>query len=212
MGFEPAFFEPWLYSDSKDKLIDAPEGDSILDWLPAPPIELDDAFKWLEERPKQVDGPSDGEFAEKLPALYAKAEELRLTLPDSFATFFKRSELLLRLRSSSGSYFAFGDALEPVANTPSLHFFPFLFDSQHSSFWYLVLNHHGGHCVATWGNLRGAGPKDAAAREQSDIPPDYYAPSFREAIYRYHMENEIFFLRDMEGKPLTQEMLDFLNG
>lgn len=209
MGIKPEFFQSWIFSDEKG-IWDAPAGDSILDWIPLSKVELDRDFEWLEKEPAHVEGPYEYDFEGKLPHLATKAEELRLTLPTSFFSFFQNKALLLRFRPSSHNHFAFGDALEPVADTPNLHFFPFLFDGQYSNFWYLVMNHEGEHCVATWGNLRGAGPADAAARDQTDVPPDYYAPSFREAIYRYFMEVEISHRRNVEGKPLTDAMLTFL--
>lgn len=211
MAFEASFFKSWVFADQQGKLIKNPEGDSILDRVLVPMEDLDDEFEWLKRHPIWIEGEYKYDFESRLKKLEEEAGRLGLSIPHSFSTFFQNTEFLRRLRSPANNRFVFGQAPEALENSPDLFLFPFLFDSQDSNFWYLVLNKAGGHCVATWANLRGNGSAPHA-RSQTDSPPRYTAPSFREFIYHYRMENEICFHMEIDGKPLTEEMREYLEG
>ena len=184
------------------------------EFLPPVQISLDDNFEWLQSQPIKKDAlTSQGNPLDEFLKI---SQKVRLTLPASLTTFVKREELHQRIRSNTCC-----DIIAcSYSKTNYGYLIPFLSDSQGCVYWHIHLNDHNQYFIAAslneYGFLNGAGKPyfdEQIDLEKADIW--YCAPTLSEFMYRFWIENEIWFT--LEGKhplmPIEQAYFDdFLNA
>ena len=171
--------------------------------LPLPPIErvLDDALAWLREQPV-VPGSLVDDAASSEPTRFASEPELNALLagrgvhvPVSFATFVGDPDLRRRIRSCTACYLDLGDVAVPAPGGWLIHF---LSDQQWVLQWLLFVGDDGSEAVLATETPYGfAGESPPEFRmdsdPQSELPTLICAESFNEFVYRFWIENELWF-------------------
>jgi hypothetical protein len=187
-----------------------------------PPIEreLDEALGWLREQeivPESLSanlaspGPTREATADELMTLIADA---RLHVPSSFATFVSDPELRERVRSCTACYLDLADFVVPAQRGSLLHF---LSDQQWVLHWLLYVGEDGSEAVIATDTPYGfelEAPGTFAGEPDVDGEPTAIvcAESFNEFLYRFWIENEIWFaLADPNDKQsLTEEQRRYI--
>jgi hypothetical protein len=181
------------------------------DLLPPIRVDLDDEFNWLKNQPEYLNKEDwTFDFDNQLIKLIEEAKSKELLIPKSFINFLRKENLIRSIRSNTDCYFELGDFIEEIPNT-GLHFIHFLSDSQYCGFWYLCLDKEGNHKVVTSGNLYGH--KGEVYEEFRDVDDEIgylCASSFSEFIYRFWVENEIWYKIYLKEK-LNQVEQDYCN-
>lgn len=198
------YFQPFFYSSPGEKVL--PTESSLWNFTPQAAESLDDQFSWMIDLP--VQSTYTFKQGQELERIQSQLKDLGLQLPVSFEPFF-RQEFPNRIRSSTDDRFDLIGHPEELENSGGLVFLPFIYDSQFSNFYYLVWNKDGNHCVVRWGNLIGF-PDDQLS-DRTEVGPEFFSFSFREAVYRYWMDNEIWFRTERNGKPLTEKQKEYLD-
>ncbi|MBD2327229.1 hypothetical protein [Alkalinema sp. FACHB-956] len=136
-----------------------------------------------------------------------KASELGLRLPPAWVQFLKSAELFCRIRSVTCCYFELGESFIPfpVEQTgENGYLMLFLSDSQSCILWYLYINPAGEHCIISSNRRLYPGIFEDEQTEKENLGEDwdeewdaihfhFCASSFEEFIYRFWVENEIWF-------------------
>jgi hypothetical protein len=173
--------------------------------LPPIPHELDDDLGWLSAHPS-VAGGLEGD-----PVRPATAEQLRrllggraIPLPASFRTFIESPQPRRRVRSCTGCYLDLADFVVPVAGGGWL--VHFLSDSQWVLHWLLYVDDSREGVLVTEAPV-GFEVEDETIRSFDPASDDgaVCATSFSEFIYRFWIENAIWFALVEKDKPLTDE-------
>lgn len=207
----------WIFSDIEG-IRDAEESGTyfLFDYnkLPPIPIELDDEFNWIKSYPEWIDEDDKGcNFEGQLDALNKEAKEKGLTIPNSFNKFICNIELIRRIRSNTDCYFELGNTIEEIPNTNGLYFIHFLSDSQYCVFWYLCIDKEGNNCVVTSANLYGHTEEEYESFRHNDNEIGYFcAKSFKDFIFRFWIENEIWHKEVYDKEELNEiekEYADF---
>ncbi len=196
--------------------------------LPPIPIFLDDDCEWLMEHgtPHNDDGLNHYDSASSLlpPAKVLElARGSNIELPRSFCRFINTPELQSRVRSCTLCYLDPGErVLETVGSVPG-HLIHFLSDSQSCAHWYLHILPSGASAVLESPDLYCYSIENS---EWIDNPASrldcldlagsefvYCAPTFSEFLYRFWIENEIWFALKVEGcrRPLNSLELDYVS-
>ena len=181
---------------------------------PLPEDQFKGDFQWLESQPAREDkvkywkeyvefmlrsGPS------KLTVLKSDAEKLGLSIPQSFIAFMGSAELVGRIRSVTSCHFELSNRIAPNPEGDG-YFIHFLSDSQDCLFWNLFIKQSGEHSVvATWqcfcdkdGGHDDEYDDDFDLEDEDELVDEsdaflFCAPSFEAFIYRYWLENEIWY-------------------
>lgn len=184
--------------------------------LPLIPIGLDDDCEWLRTHGlvhaqgglNQYERDIQPSFVEEL------ALRAHIQLPKSFRLFMTHPELQSRVRSCTDCYLDPGERIvETIGSIPG-HLVHFLSDSQSCSHWYLhiLLGPRSDSAVLVSPDLYGLKVENSDWIENpschleridlSRVEFAYCAPSFSEFLYRFWIENEIWFaLRDKRKPP-----------
>lgn len=168
------------------------------DKLPPIEIELDDEFNWLKPYPEHLNEKDWAyDFREQLEILQKDANSKGLLIPKSFIEFMSRGNLLRKIRSNTNSYFELGDYIAEIPNTNGLYLLHFLSDSQYCRLWYLCLDKEGNSCILTsykvYGHTKGS-HENYEDDDENEYGIDYFcSPTFKDFIYRFWIENEIWF-------------------
>ena len=192
---------------------------SLFPYDDLPPIdqELDDDFHWLKSQPRRkgslIEGcHNDGSQSDlsKLPKI---ASEFDIKLPRSFKVFMASLLLHKRIRSCTDCYLDVADRAIKTAGTIDGHLIHFLSDSQWVLHWYIHIDSSGDHFVAVSSNAYGFAPEDPdedpialQRKNEVDLQEEeiwFCAPTFNEFIYRFWLENEIWFALELDDRPLT---------
>jgi hypothetical protein len=183
------------------------------DELPPLPESPDEEFRWLERRPPREEWSLRGDESELQRRLgeIERASEVRL--PRAFLTFFRSPELQSRIRSGTACYLQLPDHLVATVGSEYGHLIHFLSDQQWCLHWYLHINSGGEECILCSPNPYGfdpseAGTDDETAQGSRPIDPAeeqivFCAPSFSDFIYRFWIENEIWFTLT-DNMPLNE--------
>ena len=191
-----------------------------LENVPAIPIKLDEALDWL--RAYGTPRPGRGldhldEYARPLHPVAATkfARQAGISLPTSFSCFMTSAELQSRIRSCTDCYLDPGErAVETVGSLPG-HLFHFLSDSQSCAHWYLHVLASGRSAVLESEDLYGYLMENsdwienpACRLERIDVSTlnfNFCAHSFEEFLFRFWIENEIWYALNWEEdrRPLT---------
>lgn len=180
-----------------------------------PPItEPDETLSWLEPLGETIDQRMEvyrnpRAARGKLGELVRAAGTLGLSLPDAFLRLMISGELQDRIPSCTACTFQLGDRILRCPGSSEGYIVSFLHDQQDCVIWYLYLTRAGEHCVLAFpGDLESF--VDAAAEGQEvDMQAvvgaiRVCAPTFAAFIYRFWLENDIWFKLSGDDKtPLT---------
>jgi hypothetical protein len=185
---------------------------SLFSYESLPPIRetLDPEYQWLRSQPVKErslagGGYSSGEKPD-LGKLSAIAAQLDAVVPGSFTTFIASTELHERIRSCTDCYLDVADYAVRTKGTVEGYLIHFLSDSQWCVHWYLHVDHCGNDFVVA--SLDAYGFAAIATHESVEIDLAreavwFCTPTFMEFIYRFWLENEIWFALAMSGRALT---------
>lgn len=182
-----------------------------LDWLG--PLE-DEAAEMME-----VHHASDealGRLKSDVVKIAAEAQQLGLTLPAAFLRLMGSRELQDRIPSCTACYFALADKILPCPGSEDSYIIRFLNDQQDVLMWYLYLTPQGEACVLVSPILL---DEFAGAEHASNLTEEWRkailantrvcAPSFEAFLYRFWLENTIWFSLNGEG-ALTEAQRRYL--
>lgn len=196
-----------------------------LDELPPIPIELDDDCAWLMSHgtPYSHGGLNLYERNIQPATVQHLALGARLGLPPSFQRFMNSPQLQSRVRSCTDCYLDPGERIvETVGSIPG-HLVHFLSDSQSCAHWYLHILPNGVTAVLESPDLycyqieHSDWIENPACRlERIDLNGlvfVYCAPSFSDFLYRFWIENEIWYALEDEAsrRPLKKLELGYVN-
>jgi hypothetical protein len=178
-----------------------------------PPIEesLDDELRWLLDRPA-VPPPTLADANEGLPR--PTIDDLRrvageIDLPPSFAAFFASPEPGTRIRSRNDCYLDVGDFALPVTGGGTL--VHFLADPQGVLRWLVYVGPDGSESVVVTDIplCFDLGDDDLRVFDPRTTRAFVCADSFSEFLYRFWIENEIWFrlAGPDANRTLTEEQL-----
>jgi hypothetical protein len=187
--------------------------------LPPIPNALDDDFEWLLSQPirersffKDIYYEQYRSDIDKLTNMIAQTN---VKLPSSFMAFMKSEELHKRVRSCTDCGLQIADHVVEAQSSPNGYLFHFLSDSQWIGHWYLYADSCGNHFIATSLTPYGfAFDDEEKNKEKIDLEQEdiwFCAPNFNEFIYRFWLENEIWYGLAWDKRPLTlteQEYVD----
>jgi hypothetical protein len=197
---------------------------SLFSYEELPPIQaaLDDDFRWLKSEPVRQRAMAESGYADgskpglgKLPEIIA---QLDVKPPQSFMIFMGSVELHKRLRSCTDCYF---DVADHASKTKTGFLIHFMSDSQWCVHWYIHVGYSGEHYVAASLNVYGFALVDADADSDKADQPDeidveseeiwFCSPTFKEFIYRFWLENEIWYALVWDKRPLAQLEQAYVN-
>jgi hypothetical protein len=184
---------------------------SLFSYEDLPPVvgKPDNNFEWLKAQP--VKDPSlfescypDGSRPD-LNKLTSIAAQAGISLPESFATFINSTELHKRVRSCTDCYLDVADYAVKIKGSIEGYLIHFLSDSQWVGHWYIHIDLLGNHFIVTSLNAYGfdKGDTDTNKIDMQDEDIWFCASSFTEFIYRFWLENEIWFALAVDKRPLT---------
>jgi hypothetical protein len=177
-------------------------------------------WDWLASHPPQrewslsANSYPDGSRAD-LSRLRSLIGQVPFALPLEFVTFFEAPSLHSRIRSCTACMLELSDF--PVCTTapPDGVIVQFLVDQQGVLRWYLFADPQGNQAVLASGEAYGLnyGPDETPRTEVNLFIEDFWlcAPSFSEFIYRFWLENEVWFALAEGRQPTTPQQRDYLN-
>ncbi|NUM45255.1 MAG: hypothetical protein HUU38_11170 [Anaerolineales bacterium] len=176
-------------------------------WLLNPQTGPDDRLRAIMDIHKQV--PS-GKIEEKLHRLLAEAPTLGLTLPDSFVRFMGSPALHDEIPSCTACYF---DLPEKIVKSPvgDGYIIRFLNDQQDVLLWYLYLTPDGDHFVFVSNIFFDDADLSEVPEERILGALAYCAPDFETFLYRYWLENTIWFSVNEQSGKLTDTQKKYLS-
>lgn len=195
-----------------------PHVSESLDWLD-PLDQRTDARMAIHRNPPEARG--------EVAKIATSAAQLGLTLPASFVQLMVNPALQNRIPSCTACYFKLSDEILPYPDVQGGHITRFLNDQQDVLLWYLYFSPEGAHKVlVTTYDLDKMARRAKADRERTDAPqPDQLTAqdrqyirrntwiceqSFAEFIYRWWLENTLWFKLD-EGRKLTADEQKYLD-
>lgn len=198
---------------------------SRLDDLPLVPIVLDDECAWLINHGTAYSRGGLNQYERNIQPAFIEelAARSNIQLPRSVRRFMTSQELQSRVRSCTDCYLDPGERI--VETIGSLHgkLIHFLSDSQWCAHWYLHLLPDGASAILespdpycyeaeTLGEIEN--PSCLLERiDVSDLDFAYCASSFSEFLYRFWIENEIWYALKHEGsrRPLNSLESDYVS-
>ena len=175
-----------------------------------PPIDssIDDDFAWLSGQSTKEHSLSENAYptGEKpdLSKITDLEKNLKLNLPSEFVLFMKETDLHAKIRSCTDCYLELPDFVVMTYGAEDGFLVHFLSDSQYVLHWFLYLNLTGEHCVLVSENPYGIQGFDLPQSISIEAEPIWFcASSFKEFIYRFWLENEIWFTLVDKNRSLT---------
>ena len=162
-----------------------------------------------EEREAQMP-----QWTDNLQGIIASAQHFGLSLPEAFLRLMSSPELQDCIPSCTACYFQLSQLTPCPGTGEDGYVVRFLHDQQDCVMWHLYLSPHGDEYVlasGTYLDLVATNPDkvchitEEGALGQTDI----CAPSFEAFLYRFWMENMIWF-NLVEREPLTEEQRRYL--
>lgn len=178
--------------------------------LPALPAISDD-FAWLPPPPRDQSSTlkADAEKVANLPQLVRSASTLGLELPPGFVRFMADATLQATVPTCTDCFLELSESLIPVPGCGPACVVRFLSDSQACVMWYLLLHPQQPACVVASPyflepDLYEAMKSDDDAPQHDDLiwHAAICADSFMEFMYRFWIENAIWFA-GYQQRPLT---------
>ncbi len=158
-----------------------------------------------------------GRLKSDIEKIAAEAKPLQLSLPEAFLRLMGSRELQDRIPSCTACYFSLADKILPCPGSEDGYIIRFLNDQQDVLVWYLYLTPRGEQCVLVSPILLDefAGPENAGNltdewRKAILANTLVCAPSFEAFIYRFWLENTIWFNVNEEASALTEAQQRYL--
>jgi hypothetical protein len=205
-------FEPGWWSFDLGKYRECDGTYCFFEYDSLPPIDetlLTGTLAWLGPLEEEVAGVMDvhhasdealGRLKGNVAKLAAQAEQLGLRLPEAFLRLMASRALQDNIPSCTACYFSMSDEILPCPGSEGNYMIRFLNDQQDCVLWYLYLTPQGEECVLASPFLLDefAGPANASSltdewREAIVQHTRVCAPSFEAFIYRFWLENTIWF-------------------
>jgi hypothetical protein len=199
---------------------------AAFDYEALPPIErkLDDDLAWIQREPVVMDSLGERPRGDPGPRREATAEQLDLllgrrdiALPRAFRNFIRSTEPRLRVRSATACYLDLAEFAVPVVGGGWL--IHFLSDQQWILHWLLFAGPDGSEAVVVTEDPLGFNPDEGSPRrfdrefDPSTSEAAVCAATFGEFLYRFWIENEIWFTlidREHEARPLSVEQARYV--
>jgi hypothetical protein len=183
-----------------------------------PPLPTDlfrGDFEWLKESKQHGAEDESVDLSSQVEQLLMTTSQIQLILPDEFVRFMKSPNLPNRIRSCTDCFFELSNEIVKSPTNEGGYLIRFLSDSQGCLFWYLYLIKTGEHCIVVSDKMLGTEGEllyDDVVTEDSDEESYicFCARSFEEFIYRFWIENEIWYALSYDEEPLTQEQEDYV--
>jgi len=179
--------------------------------LPPLPEEPKGDFLWLLSQPDKERSLTEGGYNDgskpDLNKLSEIASQAGIALPKSFTTFIQSAELQGKIRSCTDCYLDVGDFAVKTAGGTSGFLIHFLSDSQWCLHWSLYIDASGGEFVLASLEAYGFAFGEPEIKHTIDLAQEeiwYCAPTFSEFIYRFWLENEIWYALAWDKRPLTK--------
>jgi hypothetical protein len=191
---------------------------SLFHYDDLPPIEEEglEVYDWLKRDCVKKCSLLEGMYPDGTKPDLSKLAEFKthidIPLPVSLVTFIDSEELRGRVRSCTDCYLDLGDYVVQTTGAEDGYLIHFLSDSQWILHWYLYVSKGGDHFILVSENGFGFNfdEQDFSIQhgrgyrlrlDQEEIW--FCADSFPEFIYRFWLENEIWFCLTLDPKPLT---------
>jgi hypothetical protein len=186
-----------------------------------PPLEADlfrGEFQWLRPIDAQVEDqmaihrPPEEEairLGPRLAELKESAARLGLQLPAAFLKFLGAPHLLNQIPSCTACYFDLAGQIVQLPIEDGGFLIRFLNDQQQVLLWYLYLTPHSDSCVVVSQVMFDGQDLAGVAADRIRASLDYCAPGFEQFIYRFWIENDIWFASDA-GRPLSDAQTEYL--
>ncbi len=201
-----------LYAYESLPPIDDAQLTGTLDWL----VPLDEEVAEEMEVYHAADE-EEGRLQLNVGKAAAQAQQLGLPLPPAFLRLLGSRELQNRIPSCTACYFSLAEEILPYPGKDG-YFLRFLNDQQGVLLWYLYLTPQGDECVLAspywldeldnpdWYEDLTEGDRQAMLASTVVC-----APSFEAFIYRFWLENTLYFDLD-RGAPLTEAQQRYLRS
>ena len=195
---------------------------------PIPEAQFSGKLEWLGALTQHIDqlmqayrnaaGPRKG-TRRHLQEVLDSAKQLGLTLPEAFVRLMASPDLQDRIPSCTACEFRLTNKIVPCPGSEEGYIIGFLNDQQDVLLWYLYLTPKGEECVlvSSYALDELADEKDeerSEAKRQSIINyTQVCAPSFEAFLYRFWLENTIWFtVNEAEDPdhPSTEEQRRYL--
>lgn len=190
---------------------------SLFSYAELPPIDtdIDDDFAWLSVQSVKKHSLSENFYppAEKpdLSKITELEKNLKIALPEEFVLFMKSADLHTKVRSCTDCYLELPDFAVNTNGVEDGLLVHFLSDSEYVLHWFLYLNSVGENCILVSGNPYGIQGLDSPVSIDIDNESVWFcAPSFNEFIYRFWLENEIWFTLVDKDRSLTPAEQSYL--
>jgi hypothetical protein len=183
-----------------------------LDWLGPLKPDIDALMQAYRNAAGTVPGANPG-----LQKILTSAQELGLTLPDAYLRLMAVPELQDRIPSCTACEFRMAKEIVPCPTSEDGYIIPFLNDQQDVLLWSLYLTPKGEECVLVSYyaleeiQLAEQDP-DKAEKWREAIRNHTYvcAPSFEAFLYRFWLENVLWFSVNEGEGTLTDEQQHYL--
>jgi hypothetical protein len=184
-----------------------------LQWLVPLASEIDAEMQPHRSTPEQREEHLP-ELTDDVKSLVASAESLGLTLPEAFLRLMSSSALQDRIPSCTACYFQFSRLAPCPGDKEGGYVLRFLHDQQDCIIWHLYLSPKGDAYVLasyTYLDLAGTDSEEVDHITEADAVKYTWvcAPSFEAFLYRFWLENVIWF-NLAEQKPLLEEQKQYL--
>ncbi len=148
-------------------------------------------------------------LVDRLEALQTSAAQMGLRLPDAFLKFMATPEMQEQIPSSTACYFDLSEKIVQLPIDDGGYLIRFYNDQQDVLLWYLYLTPHRESCVLASGVMFDEVNLEGVPADRIIANLNFCAASFEEFIYRWWLENELWFALE-EGRSLTEVQSDYL--
>lgn len=194
--------------------------------LPPVPMNLSADFAWLSpvltgaalrnpnfkaiEDIKAMYAGEGMDGAEAIARAQQQLKALGISLPEEIVTFFCAPGINGRIASSTDNFWDIGEEIAVIQGDVTYYLLRFFADSQYTVLWYICFTQEGGHCIVASPNAFGTG-EDTRKPEEKPLIGYRCAASFLEFIYRYDIEQRIWYKSGWYDLPLTVEERAYLD-
>lgn len=191
---------------------------SLFSYQDLPPIreKLDDDFRWLESQPTKKHSLIEGCYGDgskpDLSKLALITAQLDVAVPQALLTFINSINLHEKIRSCTDCYLDVADYAVKTKGAVEGYLIHFLSDSQWCGHWYVHVDHSGRHFVVV--SLDAYGFAHTGEAVEIDLAKEevwFCAPTLTEFIYRFWLENEIWFALMVDKRPLSRTEQEYVD-
>jgi hypothetical protein len=194
---------------------------SLFDYDNLPPIEIPDkaGWDWLAIQPRHEEWSladncyPDGSKPD-LSHFRKIIAQSPYKLPEQFINFIETPSLHERIRSATACMLELSDYLVSTSTPPYGIILQFLVDQQGCMRWHLFADVYGNQAVlVSWKAYGINNNSEEPPRDRIDLLNEdvwYCAPNFTEFMFRYWLENEIFFTLINNPQKLNDFQREYL--